>query len=37
MIATNHSQAPRTAMAMYRAMDMRFWLNEAEPEMKALE
>jgi hypothetical protein len=26
-----------TAMTMYREMDMRFWLNEAEAEMKALE
>jgi tetratricopeptide (TPR) repeat protein len=25
------------AMTMYREMDMRFWLNEAEAEMKALE
>ena len=35
-----HQQAREhltTAMTMYREMDMRFWLNEAEAEMKALE
>jgi hypothetical protein len=26
-----------TAMTMYREMGMRFWLNEAEAEMNALE
>ena len=35
-----HQQARElltTAMRMYREMDMRFWLDEAEVEMKALE
>ena len=35
-----HQQARElliTAMTMYREMDMRFWLNEAEAEMKASE
>ena len=35
-----HQQARElltTAMTMYREMDMRFWLEEAEAEMKALE
>jgi hypothetical protein len=36
MIASNHLRAPRHGEAMYREMDMRFWLNEAEAEMKAL-
>ena len=35
-----HQQAREfltTAMTMYREMDMRFWLEQAEAEMKALE
>jgi hypothetical protein len=37
---SKHQQAREcltTAMTMYREMGMRFWLNEAETELKALE